>query len=82
MQSNLIETLAETLPPIILRSKVGELTGGLICPKTLSNHDVLGKGPTESNTLYGKKVYSRKAFLDWLSRGLVQHEGVDNETPR
>ena len=72
MQSNIIEELAESLPPIILRSKVESLTGGLVNKKTLSNHDAKDKGPKDSGTLYGKKVYTKKSFLEYLAKGLSE----------
>lgn len=72
MQSKFIATLAEELPPIILRSKVRELTAGLISPKTLSNHDALRTGPTESSMLYGKKYILKRHFLSGWKRDCLK----------
>ncbi|CAK7067252.1 MAG: hypothetical protein DELT_01699 [Desulfovibrio sp.] len=64
--SPLLDRLAAELPPIIVRSQVGRLTGMLVTPKTLSNADSAGLGPKEKEMVANKIVYSRTAFIQWL----------------
>lgn len=70
----LLADLESTLPAIVERSRVGELTGGLIHPATLANCDSAGHGPAPVICLGRKRAYPRRAFLDWLARRLtVRH---------
>lgn len=66
MKENILVTqLRATLPLVFKRSQVGELTGGMINPKTLANLDSQSKGPDRFRL--GKLVaYEREAFLAWL----------------
>ena len=64
--SKLIDDLEAELPPIIPRTNVGKLTGGLVASKTLSNADAAGLGPKEKEVIYSKVVYSRRSFIDFL----------------
>lgn len=52
--------------PIIARDAVQELTGGLINPRTLSNHDSAGSGPDGMFYVGRRAVYPTDAFCDWL----------------
>lgn len=54
------------LPPLISRSLVGKITGGLIAPRTMANLDSLGKGPRKRVRVGKKVAYPREAFVDWL----------------
>ena len=57
--------LAEKLPPIIARSHVEKLLGGVISAKRLANLDSLGEGPKRAKT--GRKVvYRTEDLLEWL----------------
>ena len=67
IRTKFIQQLAEELPPIIVRSHVSKLTGGLVAPKTLANADSTGNGPTEREIVANKVVYSRQSFIDWLT---------------
>lgn len=59
------EELEKSLPPIIARTEVPRLTGGLISAGRLANLDSQGQGPR--NIKVGRKVgYSRTDFLIWL----------------
>jgi hypothetical protein len=66
-QIDFIERLRETLPAVFLRSKVSELTGGIISSGYLANLDSLGKGPPkESFGPQERALYERESFVDWL----------------
>ena len=53
------------LPPIISRSKINYLTGGLITKKHIQNLDSEGKGPKQIKC--GKRVgYLREDFVTWF----------------
>lgn len=64
--SSPLETLRDSLPPIIPRTRVGELTGGAIAAQTLANLDSQGKGPAGAFLLGRKLCYERESFLAWL----------------
>lgn len=64
--SSPLSSLRSSLPPIIPRTRVGELTGGAIAPQTLANLDSQGRGPAGAFLLGRKLCYEREAFLDWL----------------
>ena len=74
--SPLLDQLLAELPPIIVRSQVDRLTGGLVMPKTLSNADHKGLGPKEKEVVANKIVYSRSAFIEWLR----EHFAPDKKT--
>ena len=65
--------LMETCPPIIARSEVGKITGGLLNPRTLANLDSLGQGPKSAKVAMGKiRVgYLREPFIDWFCERLT-----------
>lgn len=61
--------LERTLPPILSRTEVPKLTGGLISAGRLANLDCLGQGPRRI-TLGRKVGYTRADFIAWMrSRG-------------
>ena len=53
--------------PIIARDAVQELTGGLVNPRTLSNHDSAGTGPKGLFYIGRRVAYPTEAFCDWLA---------------
>jgi len=65
-ESSPLATLRASLPPIIPRTRVGELTGGAIAPQTLANLDSQGRGPAGAFLLGRKLCYEREAFMTWL----------------
>lgn len=59
--------LLETCPPLIARSEVGRITGGLINPRTLANLDSQGQGPKGKVAMGKIRVgYLREPFIDWF----------------
>lgn len=57
--------LERTLPPILSRTEVPKLTGGLISAGRLANMDCLGQGPRRI-TLGRKVGYTRADFIAWM----------------
>ena len=57
--------LERTLPPILARTEVPRLTGGLISAGRLANLDSLGQGPRRI-TLGRKVGYTRADFIAWM----------------
>jgi len=57
--------LERTLPPVISRTEVPRLLGGLISVGRLANLDCLGKGPRRI-TLGRKIGYTRADFIAWM----------------
>jgi len=74
MKTNLVDLsgIREKLPPIIARSEVGKLLGGVIHPKTLANLDSLGKGPKNRFRSGRKVAYKTEDLLEWLSSRSMQ----------
>ena len=58
--------LDKSLPPVFTRKTASEAIGGLISPKTMSNDDALGRGPTERVRVGNKVGYEKDSFLLWL----------------
>lgn len=73
-KEELFNEIIENLPPIVVRNRASELTFGLISSKRLSNADGEGNGPAEASKLYGKVVYPRQSFIDWLEQQLFKNE--------
>ena len=61
----LFEELRKSLPPLIPRSKVAELLGGLYSAKYLANLNSMGEGPPFIK-IGRKVVYRRDDLVDWL----------------
>ena len=60
--------LADKLPPIIARSQVEKLLGGVISAKRLANLDSLGEGPKPRMRIGGRKIaYRTEDLLNWLA---------------
>lgn len=73
MEKPTLADLLDELPPIIGRTEVSRLTGGLIHPRTLANHDSAGTGPRRIKL--GRKIgYFRNDFVAWLTSRLVAEE--------
>lgn len=65
--TSIIGSLKDTLPPVFSREEAAKHLGGLICAKTLSNLDALGKGPSVKLRVGKKVAYERDSFLKWLN---------------
>lgn len=58
--------LFQELPPVIARSHVEKLFGGLFTRKTLANLDAAGKGPDISYSVGKTIMYRRDSLLQWI----------------
>lgn len=52
--------------PFIARDAVEKLTGGMINPRTLSNHDCAGSGPEGMFYIGRRAAYPTDSFCEWL----------------
>jgi hypothetical protein len=69
-EQEFVQTLAENLPPVIARKKVGRFLGGVVTPQTLCNADHKGGGP-EITYMVGRSVaYVTIPLLEWIVRNL------------
>lgn len=67
---NFFKGLEEALPPVFTRKTASKMTGGMFTPRTLSNLDAAGKGPS-SKVRAGKNIiYEKNDFLHWLHNTL------------
>ena len=73
--------LADQLPPIISRSHVGKLLGGVISSRRLANLDSIGEGPPRFK-ISGRVVYRTEELLTWLSTRSCNVEQGDTHAPR
>ncbi len=72
MYSNL-DTLQETLPPVIARNKIAFFLGGLLSVGYMQNLDSEGKGPKRIKI--GKRCgYVREDLIAWLRSRMVEDE--------
>jgi len=62
----LFDNLARTAPDILTRTKIHELTGGLISAKTLANLDSEGCGIQPRLRLCGKVAYPKESVMAFL----------------
>lgn len=66
------KSLTETLPPIIARSEVEKLTGGLVKRSTLSSYDSKGQGVPNPikfasvDGVRGRVAYMRDDLVNWI----------------
>lgn len=65
MKADAYAELEKSLPPILSRTEVPKLTGGLISAGRLANLDCLGQGPRRI-TLGRKVGYTRADFIEWM----------------
>lgn len=75
--------LMEKLPPIIARSEVEKLTGGLVKRSTLSSYDSRGQGIQNPikfasvDGVRGKVAYRRNDLINWIMDRIV----IDDDPP-
>ena len=63
------EKLKERFPfGLIPRTKLAELTGGILNPRTLANEDCRGIGIADPITIKGKICYKIDNILDYLNQ--------------
>lgn len=67
MPNDFLESLKAELPPIIARSEVHRLTGGVLNGRSLANLDSLGQGPDGKIYIGKRAAYTREALLDFLA---------------
>ena len=65
-----VQSLAEQLPPVIARKKVGRFLGGLVAPQTLSNADYKGEGPEVAYMVGRSVAYFTIPLLEWIVKNL------------
>jgi hypothetical protein len=58
--------LFEGLPPIVARSEVSRVSGGILTSKTMANHDSLGTGPAGRLKIGRKVAYEKNSLISWL----------------
>ena len=64
------DALEKELPPVFTRDVASKGMGGLLTPKTMSNADALGTGPSVRVRLGKKIAYERASFMHWLRQRL------------
>ena len=80
--SSVLDILEETLPELFPRSKVSELTGGVIASGTCANADSRGDG-VEGRVMVGNKIcYTKRCFIEFMkTRVKIAKRGkVGNDT--
>ncbi len=67
--------LLAVMPPVFVRQRVKELTGGMIDGRTLANLDSRDEGPAGKIKMGKTKVgYLREPFIDWFINRLEWSE--------
>jgi hypothetical protein len=52
--------------PVVIRSRVGEFSGGLLHARTMANIDSQGLGPSGMFYLSGKAAYPTNELVAWM----------------
>lgn len=63
----LLELLAERLPPVVARKDVERVLGGVIAAQTLNNADAKGEGPEVAYRVGRSVVYRTDSLLAWIA---------------
>ena len=69
-EQEFVRTLAENLPPVIARKKVGRFLGGVVAPQTLCNADHKGEGPEVAYMVGRSVAYVTIPLLEWIVKNL------------
>jgi len=69
-EQEFVQTLAESLPPVIARKKVSKFLGGVVAPQTLSNADHKGEGPEVAYMVGRSVTYFTIPLLEWIVKNL------------
>lgn len=64
------DALEKELPPVFTRDVASKCMGGLLAPKTMSNADAMGTGPSVRVRIGKKVAYERTSFMTWLRQKL------------
>lgn len=62
------DRLERELPPLVPRTHIHAITGGLVANKTAANEDNLGTGPAERVRFGLRVAYPKQALIDWLKK--------------
>lgn len=62
----ILEVIEKQLPPVFDRHTASKILGGILTPKTLSNADTSGTGPSVKVKIGKKIAYERDSFIEWL----------------
>jgi len=66
----------------VARKDVGKLTGGLIAPGTVANHDCAGTGP-EGSVRIGRQIgYPVVPFVHWMKKLVKSNSPAPPPGPR
>jgi hypothetical protein len=61
-----IETMSQSLPPVIARKKVAEHFGGVVSYQSLANADSSGTGPEVAYEIGRTVAYKTESLLRWI----------------
>lgn len=64
------DALEKELPPVFTRDVASRCMGGLLSPKSMSNADAMGIGPSVRVRIGKKVAYERASFMTWLRQRL------------
>ena len=68
------DRLERDLPPLVPRTHIHSITGGMVANKTAANEDSLGTGPA-GRVRFGTRVaYPKQALIEWLKGKIKEIE--------
>lgn len=67
----------EQFPPIIARTEVRRITGGIITAKTIEHDESRRRGPEVFMYVAGKRCYPRRSFLAYLEAKGVERGQIN-----
>ena len=71
--------LEKEFPPIIARTEVVKLTGGMFHTQTLANEDSRGEGPKNPIKLQKKVGYTKDSLIEWILGRVNFHKEKNKE---
>lgn len=77
VSQDVLRILREKLPDFFTRSRVEELTNGLLSQATMYNLDRAGKGP-KTHRMGRQICYIKDEFVDWIEN---YYRGMSHEYP-
>lgn len=73
LEREFLEGTLPQLPPVVARTHVPDVLGGLVAKQTLANADRVGRGPKQAYKIGERKVaYHTGDLLVWL----IRHNGM------